>query len=332
MDSLTQFVLGASIAEATVGARVGRRAALIGGIVATLPDLDVLVPFADPVSNFTYHRSASHSLFVLLLLAPLLAWLVNRVQVPQMRDYKAWWLCCTLALVTHPLLDAFTVYGTQLAWPLSEYPFGLGSMFIIDPLYTVTLIVAVIASQLARHRTPRWHGVALLVSSLYLGLSVAIQAHVSDIVKTAVAERELPATQVGVYCTPFNIVAWRALVVSPQGYYVGYYSLLAPGPLRFELHPSEPELLADVAEVWPVQRLRWFTKGFNVVSEREGQVILSDVRMGLEPNHYVFSFALGQRLNGTTELIPAARVAPASYQQSDWRALAERIVGPNVLR
>jgi inner membrane protein len=122
------------------------------------------------------------------------------------------------------------------------------------------------------------------------------------------------------------------LVVAPQGYYVGYYSLLAPGPLRFELHPSEPELLADVAEAWPVQRLRWFTKGFNAVSERAGQVVLSDLRMGLEPNHYVFSFVLGQRINGTTELIPAARVAPAPYQQSDWQALAERIVGPNGLR
>ena len=30
------------------------------------------------------------------------------------------WLC----LVTHPLLDAFTVYGAQILLPVSDYPVG----------------------------------------------------------------------------------------------------------------------------------------------------------------------------------------------------------------
>ncbi len=39
-----------------------------------------------------------------------------------------------LALVTHPLLDAMTVYGTQLALPFTNHPYGVGSVFIIDLL------------------------------------------------------------------------------------------------------------------------------------------------------------------------------------------------------
>jgi len=60
MDSVTQFVLGAAVAQATVGRRAGRIAPLVGGVVATLPDLDVFVPLGGAVEDFTYHRSATH--------------------------------------------------------------------------------------------------------------------------------------------------------------------------------------------------------------------------------------------------------------------------------
>jgi inner membrane protein len=328
LDSITQFVLGAAIAEATLGRRVGRRAALIGGIVASLPDLDVLVPFADPVSDFTYHRSASHSLLVLVLFAPLVAWMIDRCFVPERRNFRSWWLCCSLALVTHPLLDAFTVYGTQLAWPLSEHPYGLGSMFIIDPVYTLPLIAAVLVAQFSRARTVKWNATALALTSAYLALSVVVQAHVETLVRQELQRKQIPAIAVGVHTTPFNIVAWRILVTDPSGYRVGYYSLWAPRPIEFERYASAPRLLDDIAETWPVARLAWFTKGLNAVSEQDGAVVLSDLRMGLEPNHYVFAFRLGERVAGRTQAAQVTRVAPAPYVAADWARLRQRIFGP----
>ena len=65
MDSVTQIVLGSAVGHAVLGRQAGRRAALWGAVCGTLPDLDVLVPLADPVAAFTYHRSASHSLIIL---------------------------------------------------------------------------------------------------------------------------------------------------------------------------------------------------------------------------------------------------------------------------
>ena len=50
-----------------------------------------------------------------------------------------------LTLLAHPVLDAFTVYGTQLLLPFSDYPAGLGSIFIIDPLFTVPLLAGLAA-------------------------------------------------------------------------------------------------------------------------------------------------------------------------------------------
>jgi len=78
MDSISRIALGASIGEATLGQRLGRKAMLIGGMLGTLPDLDVLVRYSDAVASYTYHRSWSHSLLLLSLVSPLIAWLLHR--------------------------------------------------------------------------------------------------------------------------------------------------------------------------------------------------------------------------------------------------------------
>ena len=62
MDSLTQLTLGAAVGEAVLGRQVGRRAALWGALLGTLPDLDVFLPLGDAVRDFTYHRGPSLSL------------------------------------------------------------------------------------------------------------------------------------------------------------------------------------------------------------------------------------------------------------------------------
>ena len=47
MDSLTQIVLGAAVAELTLGKKIGNKAALWGAICGTIPDLDILMQPAE---------------------------------------------------------------------------------------------------------------------------------------------------------------------------------------------------------------------------------------------------------------------------------------------
>ena len=63
-------------------------------------------------------------------------------------QWRRWWLAMALALVTHPLLDAMTVYGTQLLLPFTHTPYAVGSVFIIDPLYTLPLLLGVLLALL----------------------------------------------------------------------------------------------------------------------------------------------------------------------------------------
>jgi len=108
MDSLSQVVLGASVGGAVMGRTLGRSALLVGALLGTLPDLDVLIDYGDAVANFTEHRGFSHSLLVLLPASLLLAWGLQRWR-PAITLWH-WWAFTGLCLLTHPLLDAFTTY------------------------------------------------------------------------------------------------------------------------------------------------------------------------------------------------------------------------------
>ncbi|PZQ27812.1 MAG: hypothetical protein DI562_12805, partial [Stenotrophomonas acidaminiphila] len=182
MDSLSQIVLGGAVAAIIAPAGHRRAALLAGAALGTLPDLDSLpiALFSDnPVTLMTVHRSFSHSLFVLPLVGWLVWWLFKRFGNGRVAASPArWFWAIQLALITHPLLDAFTVYGTQLWWPLMPAPTMWSSVFIIDPLYTVWLLVACIAAWFLRERVAaqRALAVGLVLSTAYLGWSLVAKS------------------------------------------------------------------------------------------------------------------------------------------------------------
>src|SRR5688500_16584342 len=232
MDSLSQIVLGAAVAGAIVPARHRRAALLAGAVLGTLPDLDSL-PIAlftdDPVALMTWHRSASHSLLVLPLVATLFWWWFKRRGGRVAEAPARWFWAIQLALVTHPLLDAFTVYGTQLLWPLPVRPVMWSSVFIIDPLYTVWLLIACIAAFALRERIAAQRALVagLLLSTAYLGWSLVAKSMVdreADRTLAAMGLADAPRFSVPM---PFNTLLWRVVAMTPNGYVEGFRSLAA---------------------------------------------------------------------------------------------------------
>jgi inner membrane protein len=294
MDSLTQITLGAAVGVAVMGRRTAVwKAALWGGIAGTLPDLDVVVDHGNAVLNMVRHRGESHSFFYLTLFSPLLAWLVSRIHSEQ-HLFKMWWLALWLVLITHPLLDAMTIYGTQLLMPFTNHPFGVGSLFIIDPAYTVPLIVGVVAAlRLKNARGLRWNALALGLSTLYLGWSVLAQQHVERVARASLQTEGIPAQALLVTPAPFNTVLWRLVATTPERYYEGFYSLLDATPtVRWTAYPKGADLFEQHRDNDSVQRIAAFTKGLFSLQTVDGRLMLTDLRMGQEPA-YVFRFDVG---------------------------------------
>ncbi|WP_194788903.1 metal-dependent hydrolase [Pseudomonas sp. UFMG81] len=301
MDSLTQAVLGAALQGTVLGRIQGRRSLMYGAALATLPDLDVLIRYADPVSQMTYHRGFSHSLLVLTGLAWVLAWAVawlgHRYWPQKGYRWPRLFLAFWLVLVTHPLLDAFTVYGTQLFWPWQPTPQSWAAVFIIDPVYTVPLLLAVLyaAFKGLKGRAIGMLSLALAFSSAYLGFGLAGRMAAEQRFHLALEQQGIAVTEVRAVPMAFNSLVWRMLAKTPDGAYYegvsGAFDHEPPEMLRQSRNLDVGKVLAGV----PLhERLRWFTDDwlrYDVVGDA---LVVTDLRMGI-PGNYSFRFQMAQR-------------------------------------
>ena len=319
MDSLSQAVLGASVAGAVAPAGHRGKAMLLGAGLGTLPDLDVFIDFGGAVENYTYHRGFSHSLFVLAPFSALLWLLLRRWWAPVRDEPLRWLAAISLALLTHPLIDAHTAYGTQLFWPLTVPPTSWATLFIIDPLYTLPLLIGVLVATFRREVSGAALRVGLIVSTLYVGWSWFAQATVSRNVEDALAAMQLQDAPVFLTPTPFNTLLWRAVVVTDHGYLEGFDSLMVDeGTMLFTAYPSATDAMEDAGDIWAVNRLRWFAQDFVSARIDDDRLVISDLRMGQEPLSVV-SPVVAARGNPHWKEIPAA-LLPVSFGD---RALAQ---------
>jgi inner membrane protein len=305
MDSLTQLVLGGAVGYAVIGNKVGRKAALWGAALGTLPDLDVLIPFDSAVEAFTYHRSFSHSLLMHLLISPVIVWLILKLH-SHTKDLKVrWFWMVFLCLSTHAILDSFTVYGTQLLWPITEFPFAFSNLFIIDLMVTVPLLIGVIAALLPRvtlQNSVRINNVGLLLACTYIGWSLIAKLIIDTKTEAALAQQSIQYDKYLSTPAPFTTLLWRSVVMSDGRYYEIYTSIFdRTQDVSIDAYETKPYLLEAVKNDWSVNRLQWFTKGFYAVKQRDEDIFLSDLRMGVECS-YVFNFKVAKESNGQIRL------------------------------
>jgi inner membrane protein len=332
MDSLTQVALGSAVGYAVLGNKIGRKAVLWGAILGTLPDLDVFLPYGGSVEAFTYHRGFSHSLLIHLLISPLIVWLILKVHAG-MQIYKVrWFWLVFLSLSTHALLDSLTVYGTQLLWPFTEYPFAVSSVFIIDPAYTLPLLIGVICTLIPKIQAATAYHInaaALVLSSLYLFCALILKVNIDDKVKTALNNRQIAVNAYISTPAPLTTLLWRIVVMSDGQYYEGYASVFdVPSDVTLTPYQTRPSLLNNISDEWAIKRLQWFTKGFYSVRQQQSNIVLSDLRMGMECN-YVFNFVVGQKNDSEVSIGNFEKISQRP-NLSNLHKIWDRIWQPNV--
>ncbi|GAB4374473.1 MAG: metal-dependent hydrolase [Kiloniellaceae bacterium] len=336
MDSLTQIVLGAGVSAAVLGPRIGpRKAAIVGGLLGTLPDLDVLYPFDDPIDSFTLHRGASHAFLVHAAVTPVfgeaLMRLFEKLRGQRWRSY----LAVFLVFVTHAALDALTIYGTRVFWPLAPDPVGSGSIFIIDPLYTLPLLAVAVwalclAAWTARFR--RALTAALVLSTAYLGWGLAAQQVVEQRAESLLAEAGIRPERLRATPTPFNTLLWKVIALDGERYFNLYVPVFGGDEaVTAYLHPRGLAHLACSGAIDGFERLAAFNGGYFRVDLEDEKIVVSDLRMGLTPN-YVFRFAVAARTaEGAVAVAPERRRLGRSAEGDlDW--LLANLAGTPALR
>lgn len=337
MDSLSQIVLGASVQGAILGKYQGRKAYLYGAMLGTLPDLDVVISYGDPISNMTYHRGFSHSLIVLTIVGLSGSWLISRYHrwrdMPLPYSFKRLAAAMTLALTTHPILDSFTVYGTQLLWPLHEAinltPISIASIFIIDPLYTLPLLIAMIVGLIKGRKLSvfekkrfkkgllancqRFAIWMLVISSSYLLLSVGLKYYAQSQAKQTLAAADINnITRIKTMPVLPTILMWRTLAEDEQNRLIETRGSVLDSRLpeyrylsQYDNSPALRATLPNASQPY-AKRLDWFSGDWtgyrtqmpfnhsNQTDKPNTQLVVDDLRM-MAGDTAFFSFVLANK-------------------------------------
>ncbi|WP_031427429.1 metal-dependent hydrolase [Flavimarina sp. Hel_I_48] len=306
MDSLTQIVLGAAVGEAVLGKKAGNKAMIYGAIAGTIPDLDTLVgKFLDPLTAIEIHRGVSHSILFSIIMAPALGWLVSKIHKKTAATWQNWSWLFFWSLITHPLLDAHTTWGTQLFWPF-DLRLAYQNIFVIDPLYTVPfLIFLILAMRLPKISLKRrkWNRIGLLVSSSYMVLSLVLKGIAFHKFEEALDTQAIDYLEMDTRPAPFNTILWAANIDVGDAYLLADYSFFDSKPISFRRVPKQHQLLGDLANTNTVSRLAKISEGWYAMTKKDRVLYFNDLRFGVydltaEQLDFAFSYRLLPDKNG----------------------------------
>ena len=218
------------------------------------------------------HRGYSHSILVSLLGAFLIAYFLKNIRQTQSVSYQRLWIFSWLTLFTHALLDTFTAYGTQLFLPFSNVRVGFDSINVVDPVYTLPMIIGLILTLLIyKNKSTRslYNKIGLTVSTFYLLGTLGVKQHVIHHFETELAEQNIEFHSLLTMPVGILNIDWYGVAKTNDGLYMHKYSLWNDENLPFEYFSSNDDLLKGVNSK-AVVCMKWFSKGFYTV-EKNGK-------------------------------------------------------------
>lgn len=304
MDSLTQVVLGAAVGEATLGKKVGNKAMLWGAIAGTIPDLDVLVKFfTDDVTANEMHRGFSHSLVFCILLSPILGYLISKIHKKAGVGWKSWAKLSFWSLVTHPLLDAHTTWGTQFFWPF-DLRIAYKNINVVDPMYTLpflllmTVVLFVKRQSAWRSRITWW---AIGLSSLYMVYTIGLKFYMDGVFKDNLQAQEIKYDRITTQPSLMNSILWMSTAETDSAYYLGFYSLMDESKeISFVKYDKDIALRNELKDISMYQRLVKLSDRWYLVRRSGDEFIFMDLRFGQmgfgkEEDKIVFRYKLSEQ-------------------------------------
>ncbi|MDX9759180.1 MAG: metal-dependent hydrolase [Bacteroidota bacterium] len=301
MDFVTQVTLGAAVGQATMHRELGNKAALWGMLGGALPDLDVLAyPLLDPVAQLAWHRGISHGILLTVVLSPLLGWLIARIHAGRITLEKTTFFVF-LALASHILIDLFTTYGTQVFAPFDSTPYSFNTLFIIDPLYTLPLLIFLLWSLFPGETRARMfrNAAGLIFSSAYVIVALLLKFSTLSAFERALDARQIVPQRIMTTATPFNTLLWRCVAETGDGFHIGYRSVFdTREAVSFWYVPRNDELLAAFEGQRALETLRWFSDGWYSVQADDEGIHFHDLRFGeFDTTDPALNFGLGNPVN-----------------------------------
>ena len=313
MDSLTQIVLGAACGEVVLGKKIGNKALLFGAIGGTIPDLDVYVGnwlYGNEIDAMLFHRGFMHSILFSVLAAFVLGWSIFKLYNSGKRLHattqKDWILLFFWSLFTHPVLDCFTPFGTQIFAPFSNYRVAFNNIAVVDVFYTLPFLGCLIVLMFYNRKTLKrrfWLKMGLGISSVYMFLTLCNRFYVDSVLEKTLEEQYINYTRYFVQPSLLSNILWYGVVETDNAYLVGYYSILDSKDRFIELQKLPKQRDLTPKSYQRIGSLAWFSHGYYSIYKLEDNLYqYNDLRYPLgkeaDPNSAVFRFLLYEDNDG----------------------------------
>ncbi len=218
-------------------------------------------------------------------------------------------------LITHPILDTFTAYGTQLFAPFSNYRAAISNISVADPVYTLLFVIPLIIAAFYHRSKPIrkklvWTGIIL--SSFYMCFTLYNKFRVNQVMEDTLIAENIEYSRFFTSPSILNNILWSGVAETEDGYYHGQYSLMDKEP-KFKLSKFDKNhhYIANASKDDKVlETLRWFSDGYYTIMKRsDGNLQLNDMRYGTfrgegnSENDFIFNFPIEQNKDGSYKLI-----------------------------
>ena len=287
MDPITQGTVGAAFAQSTANKNNILRIGVIGFLAGLAPDLDVLIRSSnDPILFLEYHRQFSHSLFFIPFGSLVVALIIFPL-VKKSMSLKTVYIASFLGYATHGLIDACTSYGTQLFWPFSNERVTWNNISIVDPLFTIPILILVGTAIKTRKRLFSFFAIGW--ATFYLSLGFVQYERALSAANELAESRGHNAERLTLKPSFGNLILWKSIYQHEQNFYVDAIRTVQSSTVClgesikiFNYQQHLPGLDKESQQAEDVERFRWFSQDYLGFDDEKN--LVTDVRYSMLPN------------------------------------------------
>lgn len=313
MDPLSQGVLGAAASQSLSKRNEVLGASVLGFLSGMAADLDIFIRSDnDPLLFLEYHRQFTHSIIFMpvgALICACVFWLFAQIFIKHSTlSFTRVYLYSLAGYATHGLLDSCTSYGTQLFWPFSDTRVAWNNISIIDPLFTLPLLVLTLIALLKHSRVAGLFAASYAL--LYLSLGLVQEQRAQDAAQQLAQSRGHKAVNLSVKPSFMNLIVWKSIYEFEGRYYVdavrtfktnSFY--LGSSIAKLDIKRDFPWLDMGSQQAKDIKRFSWFSdQHLAVAADNRNRII--DMRYSMLPNKLdgLWAIELDKQANGNTHV------------------------------
>jgi len=260
----------------------------------------------------------------------------DNYEAPSINQWRMMWFA---ALFTHPILDSFTQYGTQLFAPFSDYRVSLNNISVADPIYTFLFIFGLVSAAFCLRQSPKrrfWNYLGIGLSSLYMIFTMFNRMQIKQVMVDTLQQEQIDYSRFTIGPVILNNVLWSGTVETDTAFLQGQYSWFDKEK-KFKLRsiPKNHHLIADAKpDDHTINTLKWFSdQYYMVIKRRDGKLQFNDMRYGTfrgegyDENDFIFRFIIEKKEDGYYEMLDEQGGPPEGSEDQMMKDLWDRIKG-----